>query len=222
MTRAPRRQDALSYVADRGFLIASVGGVWYLAAALTKLQIGQDAARKDQEQADKSAKKDQEQANKSLKEELLAAKKDQEEADKSLKEELLAAKKDQEEANKSLKDELLAANKSLKDELLAANKSLKEELLAELRSSTAGVSRAFRSVGAGMRQLGGGGQLTAFAAATPADVTALLQAHNFGQYATALSHLSGAEALLQSEASLRALGVAEGHAQPLLELLKKP
>ena len=185
MTRAPRRQDALSKGADSGFLVAGVSGVWYLATALTKLQAGQDSAKKEHEQAFKSLKEDQEQAI------------------------------------KSLKEELLAAIKSLKEDQEQAIKSLKEELLAEFRSSTAGVSRAFRSVGAGMRQLGGGGQLTAFAAATPADVAALLQAHNFGQYAATLSHLSGAEALLQSEASLRALGVAEGHAQPLLELLKK-
>ena len=111
MTRAPRRQDALSKGADSGFLVAGVSGVWYLATALTKLQNGQVAARKEHEQAFKSLKEDQEQAV------------------------------------KSLKEDLLAAIKSLKED----QESLKEELLAEIRSSTAGVSRACRSEGDGIR-----------------------------------------------------------------------
>ena len=64
-------------------------------------------------------------------------------------------------------------------------------------------------------------QLTAFAAATPAQVAALLAGGGFGQYAVALGHLSCAEALLQTEESLRAQGVAKGHARPLLELLSR-
>jgi hypothetical protein len=50
------------------------------------------------------------------------------------------------------------------------------------------------------------------------DVAALLRANGFGQYADALSSLTGVKALTQTEAQLRALGVAEGHVQPLLAL----
>ena len=76
----------------------------------------------------------------------------------------------------------------------------------------AGVPLAFGSMGLAVRQVADGEQLTAFAAATPAQVAALLAGGGFGQYAVALGHLSGAEALLQSEASLRKLGVSGGGA----------
>jgi hypothetical protein len=49
-------------------------------------------------------------------------------------------------------------------------------------------------------------------------VAALLRANGFGHYADALSSLTGVKALTQTEAQLRALGVAEGHVQPLLAL----
>jgi hypothetical protein len=91
-------------------------------------------------------------------------------------------------------------------------------LKAELRASSAGSTRAFRSISVGLQQLSNGDKLTAFAAATSADVAALLRANGLGQYATALGYLNGAEALTQTEAQLRALGVAEGHVQPLLAL----
>ena len=91
----------------------------------------------------------------------------------------------------------------------------------KLSASSVGSARAFRSISKGLQQLGNGGTLTAFAGATPADVAALLRANGLGQYATALEHLTGAEAQNLSEAQLRALGVAEGHVQPLLALLAK-
>ena len=102
--------------------------------------------------------------------------------------------------------------------MVAANKTLKDELLAALSASSSGSARAFRSISVGLQQLGNGGKLTAFAAATPADVAALLHANGLGQYAAALGYLTGAEAQIVSEAQLRALGVAEGHVQPLREL----
>jgi hypothetical protein len=142
-------------------------------------------------------------ADKSLKDELMAA-------DKSLKDEFLAAikslKDEQMAANKSLKDELLAANKSLKDELLAAYKSLKDELLAALSASSSGSARAFLSISVGLQQLDNCDKLTAFAAATSADLAALLRANGLGQYADALGHLTGVMALTQTEEQLRALG----------------
>ena len=49
-------------------------------------------------------------------------------------------------------------------------------------------------------------------------MAALLRANGFGHYADALSSLTGVKALTQTEAQLRALGVAEGHVQPLLAL----
>ena len=117
-----------------------------------------------------------------------------------------AEKKSREDANKSLEDKLMAEFKSLK---------------AEIHAYTAGVSRAFRSVGVGLRQLGDSRELTAFAAATPAQVAALVQAHGFGQYATVLCHLTGTDALIQSGEELHKLGVAEGHVKPLLELFAR-
>ena len=56
---------------------------------------------------------------------------------------------------------------------------------------------------------------------TSADLAALLRANGLGQYADALGHLTGVMALTQTEEQLRALGVAEGHVQPLLELFAK-
>jgi hypothetical protein len=85
----------------------------------------------------------------------------------------------------------------------------------------AGVPRALRSMGLGVQQLANNQPVTAFATATPAQLGALLQTAGFGQYAVVLGHLSGAEAMLQTEESLRALGVAQGHAKPLLEVLTK-
>ena len=52
-------------------------------------------------------------------------------------------------------------------------------------------------------------------------MAALLRANGLGQYADALGHLTGVMALTQTEEQLRALGVAEGHVQPLLELFAK-
>ena len=49
----------------------------------------------------------------------------------------------------------------------------------------------------------------------------MLRANSLGQYAAALGYLTGAETLMMSEAQLRALGVAEGHVQPLLALFAK-
>ena len=92
---------------------------------------------------------------------------------------------------------------------------------AELRASSAGSARAFRSTSVGLQQLSNGGSLTAFAGATPADVAALLQANGLGQYAAALGYLTGAEVQIMSEAQLLALGVTEGHVQPLLALFAK-
>jgi uncharacterized protein YoxC len=84
-----------------------------------------------------------------------------------------------------------------------------------------GVPNALRSMGLAVQQVADGQPVSALAAATPAQQAALLRDSGFGQYAEALGHLSGAEALLQTDASLRAQGVADGHAKPLLELLSK-
>jgi len=196
LTCALRRQDAMSNGLDSTVVVAGLSGVWGLAFMLTKLHAGQETETMSREAGFKS-----------LKDEFLAA-------IKSLKDEQMAA-------NKSLKDEFLAANKSLKDELLAANKSLKDELLAALSASSSGSVRAFLSISVGLQQLDNCDKLTAFAAATSADVAALLRVNSFGQYADALSSLNGVKALTQTEAQLRALGVAEGHVQPLLALFAK-
>jgi hypothetical protein len=148
LTRALRRQDAVTKLFDSGLLVAIFGAVWFLAVTLTEI-----------------------------------------------KNEITKLETNMTEGFASMK--------------------------AELSASAAGSTRAFRSVSLGLQQLSNGNKLTAFAGATPADVAALLRANGLGQYATALGYLTGAEAQQLSEAQLRALGVAEGHVQPLQALFAK-
>ena len=102
-----------------------------------------------------------------------------------------------------------------------ANMNAKLDVIIAALAALAGVPHALRSMGLAVQQLANGQAVPAMAAATPAQLAALLRDNSFGQYAQALGHLSGAEALLLTEASLRKLGVAEGHIMPLLTLLSK-
>jgi 3-oxoacyl-ACP reductase-like protein len=110
-------------------------------------------------------------------------------------------------------------NANLDKDMKAVNAKL-DVIIAAL-AALAGVPNALRSMGLAVQQVADGQALSALAAATPAQLAALLRDNSLGQYAQALGHLSGAEALLQTDESLRNLGVAEGHIMPLLTLLSK-
>ena len=114
-------------------------------------------------------------------------------------------------------------NANLDTSIKAIDASLNAKLDVFIASlaGLAGVPNALRSMGLAVQQVAGGQAVSAMAAATPAQLAALLRDNSFGQYAQALGHLSGAEALLLTEARLRQLGVAEGHTAPLLTLLSK-
>ena len=123
----------------------------------------------------------------------------------------------------AVKADMKAGFEGLRADMKAGNEDLRAEMKANnqrLMAVWAGVPRASRSLGVAVQQVATDRPVTAFAAATPAQVVALLKANGFGQYATALGHLSGAEAMMQTEASLRLLGVIDGDAKPLLELLQ--
>ena len=101
------------------------------------------------------------------------------------------------------------------------NLETKLDVIVAALAALTGMPNALRSMGLAVEQVADGQPVSALAVATPAQLAALLRDSGFGQYAEALGHLAGEEALLQTEASLRAQGVAEGHAKPLLELLSK-
>ena len=124
---------------------------------------------------------------------------------------------------KSVNAKIDSLEKSVNAKIDNLNKDVKaiDAKLDVIIALFAGVPNALRSMGAAVQQVADGQPVSALAAATPAQLAALLRSNGFGQYAEALGHLSGAEALLQTEASLRSLGVVEGHAKPLLVLLSK-
>ncbi len=128
-----------------------------------------------------------------------------------------------EQTNKALEDGLRQTNKALEqtnkvleDGLRQTNKATKKRN-KKLDAVTAGLSHAFDSVGAGLREAAAGGPVRALVAASAGDIAAWLAQEGFPQYVPALAHLSGAALLLQTPTSLALAGVAPHHVALLLE-----
>ena len=124
--------------------------------------------------------------------------------------------------------ELKNSIKELKDSSTELKKELKElkdssdANVKELIDLIAGVPRLGRGTVAGLRQISTvSTPLTAFVAASPADVHAWLDGLHLVQYAPVLAPLGGVGLLLQTEATLAAAGVTPVHIALLLREIEK-
>ena len=116
-----------------------------------------------------------------------------------------------------LKAELKTGMAELKAELKTDIAELKAELktdIAELKTDIADISCVLAGVGllgesvaGGLREAAGSKPLAAFVVATPAEVADWLGSIGLAQYAVQLAPLAGVNILLQTDASLKRLGV---------------
>jgi hypothetical protein len=93
-----------------------------------------------------------------------------------------------------------------------------KDAIREVSEVLAGVQRCSRSLAYGIREASPG--VTAFACASPDDVTAWLARIGYEQYAHRMAPLGGSGVLLLTEGSLAAMGVAPEHCTPLLDEIR--
>ena len=102
--------------------------------------------------------------------------------------------------------ELKAELKTDMAELKAGMAELKTDI-ADISCVLAGVGLLGESVAGGLRESAGSKPLAAFVVATPAEVADWLGSIGLAQYAAQLAPLAGVNILLQTDASLKRLGV---------------
>ena len=102
--------------------------------------------------------------------------------------------------------ELKAELKTDMAELKAGMAELKTDI-ADISCVLAGVGLLGESVAGGLREAAGSKPLAAFVVATPAEVADWLGSIGLAQYAAQLAPLAGVNILLQTDASLKRLGV---------------
>lgn len=102
--------------------------------------------------------------------------------------------------------ELKAELKTDMAELKAGMAELKTDI-ADISCVLAGVGLLGESVAGGLREAAGSKPLAAFVVATPAEVADWLGSIGLAQYAVQLAPLAGVNILLQTDASLKRLGV---------------
>ena len=111
----------------------------------------------------------------------------------------------QDMANKDMA-ELKTGQAELKAELKTDIAELKTDI-ADISCVLAGVGLLGESVAGGLREAAGSKPLAAFVVATPAEVADWLGSIGLAQYAVQLAPLAGVNILLQTDASLKRLGV---------------
>ena len=120
-----------------------------------------------------------------------------------------------------LKKCMADSNAELKKSMADSNAELKKSMAdsnAELSGVLAGVKLLGESAAEGIREAAAGATpVAAFVVATPAEVELWLSSIGLGQYTPRLAPLGGVNILLQTDASLKVLGVdLPDHRQKLL------
>ena len=139
----------------------------------------------------------------------------------SLKTSVDELKKCMADSNAELKKSMADSNAELKKSMADSNAELKKSMAdsnAELSGVLAGVKLLGESAAEGIREAAAGATpVAAFVVATPAEVELWLSSIGLGQYTPRLAPLGGVNILLQTDASLKVLGVdLPDHRQKLL------
>jgi len=167
-----------------------VGGLWFLAVELSKLQSGGKALQASVETLGSQVQK---------------------------LDEKLEAQVQKLDAKLEAQGETLGAQMQKLDEKLGAQVQKLDEKLDALQATTSCLPRAFRSVATGLQEAADGIPVRALIAASPTECASWLAAAGFNQYVQALAPLGGATLLMQTPESLVQAGVAPHHVPALLE-----
>jgi len=196
-----------------------VGGLWFLAVELSKLQSGGKALQASVETLGSQVQK----LDAKLEVEVQKLGSQVQKLDEKLEaqvqklDEKLEAQVQKLDAKLEAQGETLGAQMQKLDEKLGAQVQKLDEKLDALQATTSCLPRAFRSVATGLQEAADGIPVRALIAASPTECASWLAAAGFNQYVQALAPLGGATLLMQTPESLVQAGVAPHHVPALLE-----